>query len=73
MKYIEQGYLKLYETQYKDSEVEIRYAQVKHGLWRIFTKESTEEAWSNVGPHYKTKSELVQDISRYAQDSWGFQ
>ena len=54
------GQLELRPTRFK----ELKYANVTVGLWRIVDA-STEQT---VGPHYRTKVELLADLTRYAKD-----
>ncbi|UGY15181.1 hypothetical protein HAP48_0042765 [Bradyrhizobium septentrionale] len=43
---------------------ELAYAQHAKDLWRIIATD-TDQA---VGPHYRTKAELLADLDRYAKE-----
>ncbi len=43
------------------------YTQVLRDLWRVVDMSTG----AHVGPHYRTKTELMADLPRYAQDNWG--
>lgn len=59
-------------TRYHDTETgcALGYRQDLPTLWRIYVRDA-ECQWAAVGPHYRTKSELLADLDRYAR-SWGF-
>ncbi len=43
------------------------YAQVDRNLWRFFVRDS-DNSGASVGPHYRTKAELLGDLTRYATE-----
>lgn len=46
------------------------------GLWRVVdiheSELNSQGVPSVVGPQYRTKSELLADLDRYARESWGY-
>jgi hypothetical protein len=49
---------------------ELGYSQFGPGLWRFITLQ--DGGCSPVGPHYRTKAELLSDLDRYATEVWGY-
>ena len=45
---------------------ELFYRQDAPTLWRIYVKEAGDIAYA-VGPHYRTKAELLADLQQYAE------
>jgi hypothetical protein len=45
---------------------ELVYSKIAGNAWSFFSTETG----SQVGPVYKTKGELLGDLTRYAKDSW---
>ena len=52
---------KLRATRFYDT---LAYREVAPGLWRIYDITDRPAA---VGPHYRTKSELLADLERFAE------
>jgi hypothetical protein len=54
----------------------LAYANIIPGLWRfVDISEGMPKEFGQiraVGPHYKTKIELLTDADRYAKDAWGY-
>ena len=48
---------------------ELKFAQIDNGEWSFFATDTE----SRVGPIYKTKAELLADLTRYAKESWGIE
>lgn len=46
---------------------ELKYAQISRQEWSFFATDTE----SRVGPIYRTKAELLADLTRYAKESWG--
>lgn len=47
------------------------FKQTGRGLWRFYVYTDERDCFSVVGPHYRTKAELLADLERYATD-YGF-
>lgn len=49
------------------------YCQVEPNLWRVADiHDGITYTPRCVGPHYRTKTELLADFDRYARDAWGY-
>ncbi len=44
------------------------YAMITDGLWQHVVKDEEDGSLSQVGPHYKTKIELLADSHRYCME-----
>ncbi len=49
---------------------EFGYSETSPGLWRIWSLEDPAHP-ATVGPHYRTKAELLADLDRYAREYRG--
>ena len=45
---------------------ELGYCKCAPGLWRIV--DCTDDKGACIGPHYRTKGELLADLARYAAE-----
>jgi hypothetical protein len=50
----------LHRTRYK----ELGYSRITRDLWRLIDLETG----ADIGPYYRTKAELLGDLTRYATD-----
>lgn len=46
------------------------FAKIKPGLWRVVALDYPRRP-AAVGPHYRTRGELLADLDRYAFEAWG--
>lgn len=49
---------------------ELGYVKIDNACWQ-FIDLNQPDRMAQVGPHYKTKVELLADLERYARESWG--
>lgn len=49
---------------------ELGYSEISPGLWRIWSLEDPARP-ATVGPHYRTKAELLADLDRYVREYRG--
>lgn len=49
---------------------ELAYINQTRGLWRFIATDALPQI-SVVGPQYRTRAELLADMSTYARDAWG--
>lgn len=52
---------------YKTRFPELGYTLSEPGLWRVVDLSTG----AHVGPHYRSKAELLADLERYARQNWG--
>ena len=45
----------------------IGYAKIRPGYWSFIAQDDKVQ----VGPQYRSKAEMLADLTRYAADSWG--
>lgn len=54
----------------------LAFYQQQPGLWRVAdihdSQLNAQGLPRAVGPQYRTKSELLADLERYARESWGY-
>ena len=48
------------------------YINQNKGLWRIVDLHEGLDKAAVVGEQYKTKAELLSDLARYAEETWGY-
>ena len=55
---------KVYITRYP----ELTFQEIEKGIWRIFSKWDDENKFACTGPVYRSKSELLCDLERFARE-----
>ena len=58
-------------TTHKTRYDALGYEKHAHNLWRIVNIDGDGTTHA-VGPHYRTKAELLGDLTRYASEAWGY-
>ena len=59
---------KLHRTRFEG----LGYIHQDTNLWRIVDIHDGINISNTVGPHYRTKAELLGDLDRYATEIWGY-
>ena len=59
---------KLHRTRFKG----LGYIHQDENLWRIVDLHDEINTDHVVGPHYRSKQELLGDLERYATEIWGY-
>ena len=53
--------------------VGLGYVRVARDLWRVVDRHEGDGEWPVcVGPLYRTRGELLEDLDRYAREAWGY-
>ena len=59
---------KLHRTRFKG----LGYIHQDKNLWRVVDLHDGINTNHVVGPHYRSKTELLGDLERYATETWGY-